>query len=128
MDGEAYQRAISGAGLAQTYRSLFGDPWANVQPHIPGSLEQPSLRLPFPPGPDWAFTGGPHNAYGDQISPLAALDFAPPAVASGCQTTDQWAIAIADGVIARTTTGVAVLDLDGDGDERTGWTIFYLHL
>ena len=25
-------------------------------------------------------------------------------------------------------TGKIVLDLDGDGDERTGWDIFYLHL
>jgi LasA protease len=31
-------------------------------------------------------------------------------------------------VIARTGTGIVVLDLDGDGDERTGWVVFYLHL
>ncbi len=128
LDGEAYQRAVSGAGLEYTYEALFGDPWANVQPHIPGSLEQPAMRLPFEPGPAWAFTGGPHNAYGEQITPLAALDFAPPAVASGCQPTDQWATAVADGVIARSGPAVAVLDLDGDGDERTGWVVFYLHL
>jgi hypothetical protein len=35
---------------------------------------------------------------------------------------------MADGLIVRTDTGSAMLDLDGDGDERTGWVIFYLHL
>lgn len=128
MDGEDYQRAISGAGLAHTYQALFGDPWANVESHIPGSLEQPAMRLPFEPGPAWAFTGGPHNAYGDEVTPLAALDFAPPADVSGCQTSDQWATALADGVIARTGTATVMLDLDGDGDDRTGWVIYYLHL
>lgn len=128
MDGDAYTRAISGSGLAKTYASLFGNPWINVQPHLPGSLEQPALRLPFEPGYFWAFTGGPHNAWGDQVSPLAAIDFAPPSVVSGCMATDQWATAMADGVIVRTGVGIAVLDLDGDGDERTGWDIFYLHL
>jgi murein DD-endopeptidase MepM/ murein hydrolase activator NlpD len=46
----------------------------------------------------------------------------------GCQNTDLWATAVADGVVARSGTGEIVLDLDGDGDERTGWAIFYLHL
>ena len=97
-------------------------------PHIPGSLTQPHLHLPFAPGPGWAYTAGPHNGWGEEESPLAALDFAPPSVASGCIATDQWATAIADGTIVRTGTGIAVLDLDGDGDEHTGWMIFYLHL
>jgi len=128
LDGENYQRAISGAGLAQTYQTLFGDPWANVTPHIPGSLEQPAFQLPFEPGLWWAFTGGPHNAWGDEAGPLAALDFAPPAVVGGCKPAEQWATAVADGVVARSGSAIVVLDLDGDGDERTGWTVFYLHL
>ena len=32
------------------------------------------------------------------------------------------------GVNARSGTGIVVVDLDGDGDERTGWNIFYLHV
>jgi hypothetical protein len=28
----------------------------------------------------------------------------------------------------RSETGEVTLDLDGDGDERTGWNIFYLHV
>jgi hypothetical protein len=128
LDGEQYERAISGVGIAQTYRDLFGDPWENVTPHIPGSLEQPYLQLPFEPNLWWAFTGGPHNAWGDEAGPLSALDFAPPAVVGGCKPSEQWATAMADGVVARIDTAVVVLDLDGDGDERTGWTVFYLHL
>jgi murein DD-endopeptidase MepM/ murein hydrolase activator NlpD len=128
VDGEPYQRAVSGAGLAETYTRLFGDPWENEQAHIPGSLEQPFMRLPFEPNLWWAFTGGPHNAWGDEIGPLAALDFAPPSLVGGCKESSQWVAAVADGVIARTGLAIAVLDLDGDGDERTGWNVFYLHL
>ena len=127
-DGEDFHRAITGAGLAQTYATLFGDPWQNVQAHIPVSLEQPAMQLPFEPGLTWAYTGGPHNAWGDEDGPLAAIDFAPPAVVGGCKPSDQWATAVADGVIARSGSNQVVLDLDGDGDERTGWNVFYLHL
>ena len=35
---------------------------------------------------------------------------------------------MADGVIARLAEGLVVLDLDGDGQESTGWTILYLHI
>ena len=31
-------------------------------------------------------------------------------------------------MVARSETGMVVLDLDGDGDERTGWDVFYLHI
>ena len=123
---DGYARAVSPEGLAQTWKNLFGDPWS-VPPHIPGSLRQPEFRLPFEPGKSWAFTGGPHNPWGDG-SPLAALDFAPPSVVGGCTTTDEFATAVANGVVVRNGTGIAVLDLDGDGDERTGWVVFYLHL
>ncbi len=127
LPADQYLLAISSEGLAKTYRQLFGDPWQDVQPHIPGSLEQPPLLLPFPAGHTWAYTGGPHTGWGDG-EPYSAIDFAPPAVASGCQVSSEWATAVADGVIARTGDAIAVLDLDGDGDERTGWVIFYLHL
>ena len=127
IDGEQYDRAVSSVGLAQTYQDLFGDPWT-TEPHIPGSLVQPDLRLPFEPNLYWAYTGGPHNAWGDEVGALAAIDFAPPAVVGGCKPSDQWATAMADGVVVRSGNAIAVLDLDGDGDERTGWNIFYLHL
>lgn len=128
MSAEDYQRAISEVGLALTYRNLFGDPWENEEPHIPGSLVQPEMYLPFEPGKVWAYTGGPHSAWGEYDSPLAAIDFAPPSVVGGCKSSSEWVTAVADGVISRTGTGIAVLDLDGDGDERTGWAVHYLHL
>ncbi len=125
---EAYDQAVGPQGFAKTYQALFGDPWQNDQPHIPVSLMQPPLRLPFPNGKTWAFTSGPHNPWGrDELDPLAALDFAP-SFGSGCEPSDEPVVAMADGVIVRTAPGVLVLDLDGDGKERTGWVIFYLHI
>jgi LasA protease len=124
---DEYEQATSPGGLALTYATLFGDPWAADQPHIPGSLEQPHLRLPFEPGYAWAYTGGPHTGWGNG-EPYAALDFAPPLTTGGCTPTEQWARAVAAGVVARSEFGEVMLDLDGDGDERTGWNIFYLHM
>ncbi|MFM8319548.1 MAG: M23 family metallopeptidase, partial [Chloroflexota bacterium] len=122
-----YRRAISPDGLAAVYRGLFGDPWADPQPHLPGSLEQPFFLLPFEPGDVWALTGGPHTGWGSG-EPLAALDFAPPSKTQGCAISDRWVTAVADGVVVRSGVGELMLDLDGDGDERTGWNVFYLHL
>ncbi len=127
LDGQEYERTVAFDGFAQTYSSLFGDPWAADVPHIPGSLVQPEFKLPFPPGLTWAFTGGPHSSYGEG-EPLAALDFAPGAMESGCTPTTAWATAVAAGVVARSEYGTVVLDLDGDGDERTGWIVFYYHI
>jgi len=125
--GANYERAIGPDGIARTYRELFGDPWANAEALIPVSLEQPPLLLPFEPGKVWAYTGGPHTGWGTG-EPYAGIDFAPPVVIGGCTPTDQPALAMADGVIARVDVGIVVLDLDGDGYEQTGWVIFYLHI
>lgn len=122
-----YNWAISPDGFAATYQQLFGDPWKEDQPHLPGSLTQPEFILPFQPGYVWAYTGGPHTGWG-KGEPYAALDFAPPSVAAGCIPSDMWVTAIAPGLVVRSETGIVVLDLDQDGDERTGWNIFYLHV
>ncbi|MEN6435343.1 MAG: LysM peptidoglycan-binding domain-containing protein [Anaerolineaceae bacterium] len=127
LDSSAYTLAVSGEGLAKTYASLFGDPWQSNTDHIPGSLTQPEMSLPFAIGFSWAFTGGPHTGWGDG-APLAAIDFAPPNVVGGCSPTTELATAMADGVISRTGDALAILDLDGDMDERTGWVVLYLHL
>ena len=124
---ESYQEAVNADGLARVYLSLFGDPWANDQPHISGSVSQPAFALPFEKGTTWALTGGPHTGWGTG-APLAALDFAPPSVVGGCTPTSEWATAVAPGVVARSEPAIVVLDLDSDGDERTGWVVFYLHL
>lgn len=127
LDEEAYEKAITPDGYFKTYTDLFGNPWDDNLDFIPGSLHQPAMRLPFVGGKSWAYTGGPHTAWGDG-SPFAAIDFAPPAVVGGCSQTNEIVVALADGIIARSEPAIAVLDLDGDGDERTGWNIFYLHL
>ena len=127
VDGDQYARAVAQDGFAQSYRELFGDPWESESPHIPSSLMQPAFTLPFLPGLTWAYTGGPHTGFGEG-EPLAALDFAPGSIASGCVPTDQFATAVAPGVVARSDPATVVLDLDGDGDERTGWVVFYFHI
>jgi hypothetical protein len=121
-----YYQDIGADGFLAVYQDLFGDPW-ECDPHIPGSLRQPTMTLPFEGGAAWAFTGGPHTGWG-QGDPWAALDFAPPSAASGCEITSEWAAAVAPGVIARSEPGLVELDLDGDGDVRTGWVVLYLHL
>jgi LysM repeat protein len=126
-DQQNFLNATLSNGVASVYQRYFGDPWASVEPHIPGSLYQPEFTLPFTAGDYWAFTGGPHTGWGTG-APFSALDFAPPSVVGGCSETEEWATAIADGVIVRRDTAIAVLDLDGDGDEHTGWVVFYLHL
>jgi hypothetical protein len=127
IDGDQYARAIAQDGFGLSYTKLFGDPWRSVVPHIPGSLVQPELHLPFLPGLTWAYTGGPHTGFGEG-APLAAIDFAPGALTSGCTPTNEWATAVGPGVISRSDAGAVVLDLDGDGDERTGWVVFYFHI
>ncbi len=123
---ELFDQMIGPGGLAETYARLFGDPWANISPHIPGSLRQPELLLPFERGKSWNYTGGPHTGWG-KGEPYAAIDFAPTGV-SGCGDTGEWATAMASGIVARTGEGEVILDLDGDGDERTGWVLYHLHL
>ncbi|MGI6741504.1 MAG: LysM peptidoglycan-binding domain-containing M23 family metallopeptidase [Brevefilum sp.] len=126
LDDEAFHHAIGPNGFYQVFEDLFGDPW-NVEPHIPGSLAQPEMKMPFERNMVWAYTGGPHTGWGS-MAPWAALDFAPPSTATGCMVSTQWTTAVADGMISRDGEGFVVLDLDGDGDERTGWAVFYLHI
>jgi murein DD-endopeptidase MepM/ murein hydrolase activator NlpD len=35
---------------------------------------------------------------------------------------------MADGLVVRSNIDGVIIDLDKDGDERTGWVLFYLHL
>ena len=127
--GDKYYGSIGPEGLARVYQKFFGDPWDDPATILPGSLQQPELRFPFVAGQLWAFTGGPHTGWGTG-EPLAAVDFAPGAESSGCTPagSDQFATAMADGLVLRSDVDGTVIDLDKDGDERTGWVLFYLHL
>ncbi len=127
--GAEYDSAVSSGGLLKTYQALFGDPWAQDTKLIPGSLQQPLLSLPFPPDQVWTYTGGPHTGWGTG-APFSAIDFAPPCDHPGCASLgpQNFVVAMADGLVVRSGPDGVALDLDGDGDERTGWVIFYLHL
>lgn len=131
-DYPTWQHAVSRDGLYRTYVAYFGDPFLGaVEPLIPPDLQQPTLVFPFPQGQMWYYTGGPHGGYGEG-SAWSAIDFAPPdditQVTSACYVSDNFGTAVGAGVIARTAEGTVILDLDGDGDESTGWTILYLHI
>lgn len=128
LSAEEFHFAIGPDGFSKTYQQYFGDPWT-VQAHIPGSLTQPALQLPYEytEKNQWAFTGGPHTAWGS-MAPWAALDFAPPTGMTGCFISSIPTTAVADGVVVREDEGLLVLDLDGDGDEHTGWVVIYLHI
>ena len=39
-----------------------------------------------------------------------------------------WIAAPAPGVISRSEEATVILDLDGDGDDRTGWSLFFFHV
>ena len=122
-------------GFFQTYLTLFGDPFATArEPITPPDLIQPSLALPFAPGEEWVYTGGPHGAY-NSGSAWGAIDFGPPEppddlvnAQGSCYISPNWVTAVASGIIARSGEGYVIVDLDGDGDEHTGWTIVYLHI
>ena len=125
--GRSWAEALSPAGVIETYQQLFGDPFDYTHPLYEAGLDQPELILPFFKGRIWALTGGPHGAW-ERESAWAALDFAPSSLETGCAVSDDWVLAAAPGVVARTGEGVVVLDLDGDGEEQTGWNLLYLHV
>jgi LasA protease len=128
--GEDYTYVISPNGFTTTYQQLFGMVDWNKESQViilPENLQQPELRLPFQPNLKWAYTGGPHSGWGIGL-PFAAIDFAPPAATPGCDPSPHWAIAAADGMVSRSDGGSVILDLDGDGNSHTGWTILYLHI
>ncbi len=109
-------------GLTAVYRRLFGDPFSLAyEPLIRGGLSQPAMQLPFERGAVWAFTGGPHAAYGRGL-PLAALDFGPEAEVPGCVPAAAWITAVAAGVVSYSHEGLLELDLGG------GWSVAYLHI
>jgi LasA protease len=127
-DYSTWVRDVSPGGFFDTFYLLFGYPFdVAIDPLVPKNLVQPLLSLPFGPGETWAFTGGPHLAW-DAGTPFGALDFAPPGEALGCVESNNWVTAVANGLVTRTGDGVVVLDLDGDGNEGTGWVIIYMHI
>lgn len=128
MDSDAFAAATAPDGLPATWTRLYGgDPFAHDFAHFEPGLEQTEMALPFEIGRVWSFTGGPHTAWGQSL-PWSAIDFAPPAAMTGCGYSGAWVTAVADGIVARSGENQLWLDLDGDGDLRTGWVLYHLHL
>jgi hypothetical protein len=120
--------AVNVDGLAQSFIELFGYPFdLTYSPLIPSDLTQPELQLPFEEGVTWLFSGGPHGGW-DTGSAWAALDFAPLDEDLGCRPSDDWVVAVADGIITRADHGAVVQSIDGDPYDQTGWSILYMHI
>jgi len=119
----------SGAdGFVATYRAWFGDPFARAtEPLVPPILIQPPFAPPWPPGETWYFTGGLHGAWASG-SAWGAIDFAPPDEGIGCYPSEEWVTSMSAGRVIRSRAGEVLVDLDGDGDEQTGWVILYMHI
>jgi LysM repeat protein len=127
-DWPTWQSASGPGGFIQTYRALFGDPWARgTAPAVPAGLVQPEFRLPWAPGDTWYLTGGPHGGWGGGSS-WASLDFVADPKPIGCGTSPYWVTAISSGLVLRSDNGEVIIDLDGDGYEQTGWVVFYMHM
>jgi LasA protease len=124
---EDFDLAVSPEGFIRTYGQMFGDPFKYAVELLPGNLQQPKMQLPFEPNKVWTYSGGPHSVWGHG-QPWAAIDFAPPSIEHGCAPSPEWVTAIAPGRIIRSGPATVVLDLDMDGDEHTGWIVFYYHL
>jgi len=131
---DEWSTAVTEGGLYATFNEQFGFPFEQaIEPLIPTQLKNPALQLPFEPDKVWSFTSGPHGGW-DSGSAWAALDFAPPGEANGCVVSQDWVVAVGDGLIIRTGEGVVIQDLDipgdlpSDGYEQTGWVILYMHI
>ena len=120
----------STSGIPSIYEKMFGSPWTRameVEPLYPPNLSQPEMVLPFLIGQVWSYTGGPHGAW-ERDGARAAIDFAPGSTESGCVKSNALVVASVPGLIVRVGHGAVVEDLDGDGNEQTGWDILYMHV
>ena len=130
-DQTAWKGQLFGeASFLDFYLTQFGDYWsraAQVEPYLRSTDRQPDLSLPFAPGEAWSLTGGPHITW-QTGTPRGALDFAPITGEPPCSVSTRWVTASASGLVVRSDRGVVALDLDGDGDEGTGWVLIYMHI
>ncbi len=131
LDHDGWYRAVaSEQGFIKTHQDLFPDTRRagfDAQELFPPGLTQPEIILPFEVERVWSFTSGPHPAW-ETEGATAALDFAPASDRFGCEPSAAWVLAAADGLVVRSAHNALVLDLDGDGQEGTGWALLYMHL
>ena len=129
-EGNFYNKLYGPDGFLAFHAGMFGDPWARAASAgtlMPANISQPELSLPFPLGETWALTSGPHITW-QYGTPRGAIDFAPLDDLPGCIISPNWAVAAAPGLVVRSQRGAVAIDLDGDGNEGTGWVLLYMHL
>jgi LasA protease len=130
-DRDRWDRAMGPEqGFTKIHQELFPDIWQagyDAQELFPPGLSQPDMILPFEVDREWSYTSGPHPAW-ETEGATAALDFAPASERFGCEPSSAWVLAAADGMVARSEHNALVLDLDGDGQEGTGWALLYMHV
>lgn len=128
---EAWDEQLFGSSsFLILYQEMFGDPWSRasvVEPYLLHTTQQPNLALPFSVGERWSFTGGPHITW-QTGTPWGAVDFAPITGEPACAVSTRWATSAAPGLVVRSDHSVVAIDLDGDGDEGTGWVLIYQHM
>jgi hypothetical protein len=123
-------RLFSEPAFLDLYGEMFGDVWLHREEEpadLTPDLRQPRLYLPFTQGAPWSLTAGPHITW-QTGTPRGALDFAPVTGEAPCAVSFRWVTAAAPGLVVRTGRGIVALDLDGDGDEGTGWVLIYMHI
>jgi hypothetical protein len=112
-------------GFYQTYIRLFlSDDPLDTSNIILTDATPPSdlLKLPFPGGERWKFSGGPHAWDANPSNPWSSLDFGPGSGSCSSPPTDKWVVASAAGNV-RVVAGCWV-EIDHGG----GWTTAYYHL
>ena len=124
-DPDELSQLLEGGGFEDAYQRLFGK--MRGGPVLPADGQQPYFALPWKANEQWIFTGGPHGGFGDDLTGWAALDFAPP-IPRGCWPSEFPVRAVAPGLVIESREGEVWIDLDGDGDIRTGWSVYHLHL
>jgi LasA protease len=122
-----YAHLYGPGNFIELYDAMFGDPWEADLVLLPPGLVQPYLELPFQSGERWSYTGGPHSSW-QTGTPRGALDFAPVTGEPACSVSSAWVTASAPGLVVRSERGIVILDLDGDGNENTGWALLYYHI
>lgn len=120
--------------LVNTYEAYFAPAReGRLKARHPSAGEmaaRPTLKLPWPGGETWYFTGGPHNFDGSDRRPLSGIDFQP-AGAPGCNpqaARRHWVTASAAGRTVTNQGHWLKVDHDGDGNANSGWQTVYGHL
>lgn len=118
--------AISPSGFRSTFEEFFGSESNQIVTLTDEPDSEPTLELPFSADDEWFFSSGPHYGWANG-SPWSAVDFVP-GDSIGCSRSNYPVTAAASGLVVYSGDGLVIVDLDKDGDARTGWVHLYLHV